>query len=74
MSSIRTNIKETYESMKRERVNGSVPVPVIDLKSKSPPSRRLLGPKSLNPITNSLESEVAQEIVNIKSNIAKEPI
>ena len=60
--------------MKREKVNGSVPVPVIDFKKKSPPSRRLLGPKSLNPIINSLESEVAQEIVNRKSNITKELI
>ena len=60
--------------MKREKVNGSVPVPVIDFKKKSPPSRRILGPKSLNPIINSLESEAAQEIVNRKSNITKEPI
>ena len=60
--------------MKRERVNGSVPVPVIDFEKQSPPSRRLLGPKSLNPIINSLESEAAQEIVNRKSNITKEPI
>ena len=70
----RTNIQEIYDSMKRERASGSIPVAQTGSQVRIPPSRRLLGPKSLNPITSSIDS--APEVTESKNqqHILKRPI